>query len=527
MKLFPGNRSSTEVVPFAGTSSFEPIPQHIDRAVVERPSSRRRSYMPTVRIGSIDPMARFEGRVPNTPESPDWRIMREWHRAVAHSRYAAQTNAQAQKFLFLLEDNVPGPGGFQLQAQVTQRRGNKLDTELNDALESAYAEFSKAANFDHRGELSRPAFERMAIRQAATDGECFGVAIYGDEAGPYGFAYRLVDASLLEPDYNRETLLGTSNFIKHGIEFSRSGRRVAYHFRQPDDSRIGYMVANSGHKYLRVPAEDVDHIYRPWAIGAERGWPWMASVTSQMHQTTAYEEAAVTRARVSASEGGFIEVDPDYAPPPDEDEPEFYDLELEPGVIRELPPGRRYSSHNSAYPAGEFQVFIKHMIRSMASALNVSYASLANDLESVNFSSIRHGALEERESYKRLQAWLIERLAVRQYNRWLSYALLAGKIRVRGQEVSPAERTRCESVQFLGRRWDWVDPLKDIEAIKQEIGLGIRSRTATMRERGRDPESVWQEIQRENEQMEKYGVTPVEMPPAPKVDEPLPAKNEA
>jgi len=83
---------------------------------------------------------------------------------------------------------------------------------------------------------------------------------------------------------------------------------------------------------------------------------------------------------------------------------------------------------------------------------------------------------------------------------------LTGKIKV-GEGTIPVTRMeKFENPHWNARRWSWVDPAKDIVLAKEAIRLGLRSRSAIIRELGADPEEVWHEIASERDLMQHIGV---------------------
>ncbi len=178
------------------------------------------------------------------------------------------------------------------------------------------------------------------------------------------------------------------------------------------------------------------------------------------------------------------------------------------GVFEELPESvKDFKTFDPDYPHAQFESFDKSMLRGHASGLNVAHHALANDLEGVNFSSIRAGVLEDRESWKALQSMLTGRLCRPVFDPALRFALAAGHLVV-GQTVLDVERfDRYRQAAWLGRRWAWVDPKKDLEAAKLLYDMGGTSLSAIMRDLGLDPETIWRERKREQESMAEYGVT--------------------
>jgi len=130
----------------------------------------------------------------------------------------------------------------------------------------------------------------------------------------------------------------------------------------------------------------------------------------------------------------------------------------------------------------------------------VSYNTLANDLEGVNFSSIRQGVLEDREVWKVLQAWMIDVFNKPIFDDWLRYALLNQQITTeRGKPLRLSLIDKYREVRWQPRRWQWVDPLKDASTAKMEEEQGWTSKSEIIRGKGGDPVEVAKERERDKE----------------------------
>ena len=170
----------------------------------------------------------------------------------------------------------------------------------------------------------------------------------------------------------------------------------------------------------------------------------------------------------------------------------------EPGTFEELPVGTDFRAFDPQHPNGQFGVFVKSCLRSVASGLGVSYNTLANDLEGVNYSSIRAGLLEEREEWKGVQRFVIEHVVEPIFREWLSYALLSDAL-----DLPAAKLEKFESVEWKPRRWQWVDTLKDTRA---NVINGFKSRQGIISEAGGDIEDVLDKIAADNQLAESKGV---------------------
>ena len=440
---------------------------------------------------------RTEGNWQTFPTTPDAIIYQDQMRLVARSREQCQNNDHARKFIQLVRENVAGPTGFMLNAQVKDPNG-KTDLLASKAIEEAYAVWSRKGNFDVSGALSRSDAERLAAGTWAQDGEFIAVFRYGKAAGPYGFAVQFMDPMLLHPMHFEP--LTNGNHIRHGIEFNPQGRPVAYWFRKQEEMQIGYTIG-FGSKYEVVPAENVVHAFVPELVGQKRGMPQTRTALWRMKMLQGFEDAAVTNARIAASKMGFFR-DPDADP---DDAEEIIDAE--PGTFGNIG-NKEFVAWDPAFPNGEFDPFVKSCLRSISSGLGVSYNNLASDLTGVNFSSIRQGALDEREVWKGVQQWMINAFCVPVYEKWLEYALLADKVTVFGKPLKIERLEKYKAVSFKGRRWAWIDPSADVAAAEKLLALKLRSRSSIIAEMGNDAQDTWEEISREDDEMDKLGVVP-------------------
>lgn len=182
-------------------------------------------------------------------------------------------------------------------------------------------------------------------------------------------------------------------------------------------------------------------------------------------------------------------------------------MEADPGSFGVLPEGYSLETFDPQHPAGNFGDFVKGCLRSIAAGLNVSYNSLASDLEGVSFSSIRSGTLEERDQWRTHQAYLVDYFCMPIYRAWLEMALLTGDLKL------PIEmKSKFNRVQFRPRGFAWVDPLKDIKAAAEGVALGVTTRTEICSRHGMQFEDVAQQLSMEKDLMESLSIADVLAP---------------
>ncbi|MTH78740.1 phage portal protein, partial [Paracoccus aestuariivivens] len=229
-----------------------------------------------------------------------------------------------------------------------------------------------------------------------------------------------------------------------------------------------------------------------------------ATALWRMKMLDGFEKAALVNARVSASKGGFFQWKEGYGP--EQEEGEELTMEAEPGSFQELPAGVEFKEWAPQYPSGEFAPFMKSSLRAIATGLGVAYNNLANDLEGVNFSSIRQGALDEREHWKDLQEWMIELLVDRIFRSWLKVALLSQRIVVSGRPLRADRLERYQVVTWQPRRWAWIDPRADVASAVEMKNNLMGSFGQFIRDQGRDPQTVWREVAEDIAQMREAGI---------------------
>lgn len=418
----------------------------------------------------------------------------------ARSRQLCNDNDYAKRFLGMVAANVVGPKGITLQAQPRRPDGtiDRLDADL---IEQTFATWSRPANCTMAGHMSWQDLQRLAVQTVARDGECF-VQLVRTRENPFGLALHVFEADHVDVSLNRAPTNG-NNEIRLGIEINRFGRPVAYFVRRthPGDGSVHL----AGAEYDRVPADQMIHMFRVERPGQLRGVPWMHTAIRRLNQLGGYEEAELVAARTAASKMGFYtspEGDPALIATSGNADEGFFD-EAEPGVFGVLPQGYDFKAFDPQHPVSAFADFVRATLRGAASGLGVSYHGLSNDLENVNFSSIRSGVLEEREQWKVLQAWFAEQLCERVYQAWLVSALATGRL-----DLPAANIEKFRNVKWQPRGWAWVDPLKDAQANAEAVRLGVLTRAEIAAAQGRDLDDILEQLAAEEARMRELGLNP-------------------
>ena len=430
--------------------------------------------------------------------SIDYYLQGELTQLRARSRKMVRANPYGKRFIAMIKSNVVGPNGVNIQAQsmIARQGGMTLDAPANDAIEAAFKAWGQK-HADYSGKSTWIDLQNMAISCAAQDGEFLFRKMY---TGPYGFQLKCIDAEMLDVTRNHKTKKGE---VRLGVEYNAAGKVINYYFRDKSDNQYG-----AGRSYA-VPANQIIHGFISEWPDQSRGAPWMHASLERSKHLEKYDEAAIVKARSTAATMAVLRsTTGEEAYEGDEDAGDGVTLDqYDAGTIKDIG-DREIVNIDSSYPHQMYAQFVKAQLQGIASGLGVSYHALSNDLEGVNYSSIRAGVLEDREVFKGLQNWFIRCLIQPVFEEWL---LNAWARRVITIGTRPLNRPPEDYLQahYQPRRWAWVDPQKDGAANKLAIDERLKSRSQIMREQGDDPESVWREIHRDEQMMKKLGIQPI------------------
>lgn len=445
--------------------------------------------------------------------SADTELRNDVIKLRARCRELRRNSDYARRYFAALENNVLGSTGIGLTMKIKDLSGD-YDTEANRIIGDAFEEWCLPENCTVTGTLSWRDAQGIALTGTAEGGGCLIRRVVGFKNG-FGYALQLLEIDYLDQYYN--AILPNGNEVRMGVELDQWKQPVAYYLwtRHPGD-----YYAQTGFKRERISRDEILHLYMPERAGQTVGHPWLVSAMAGLNMLERYQEAELVAARAGAAQAGFFETETSEEFQGDgKDDLGNQTMEVEPGVFRQLPKGIKFTPYNPTHPTTAYGDYVKAVLRQIASGLGVSYVTLANDLEGVNFSSIRAGLLEEREEWKRIQNWFITHFCQPIFLEWLPYAIMSGKVRL---PMSKLEK--FSDHEWKPRRWPWVDPLKDVEAQILAINNRLRSPQDVLSEQGKDGETVLQEIKEWGIMEKDMGLPPLTVaPPTSKTADQPPA----
>jgi lambda family phage portal protein len=251
-----------------------------------------------------------------------------------------------------------------------------------------------------------------------------------------------------------------------------------------------------------LPADEVLHLFISDRPGQTRGVTWFASAIKRLHHLTGYEEAEVVRARAASSLMGFI-TSPEGELMGDEVLDDQRVSNFQPGVFKYLQPGESVTVPQLDAPDGQFEPFMRAMLRATAAGVGMSYESCSRDYSQTNYSSSRLALLEDRENWKAIQRYLIENFHQPVFEAWLEMAVMGGKLNLPTYEAQPE---RYKRVKWCPRAWGWIDPQKEVAAYKEAVRCGFKTQAQVVAEQGGDINELMAERQAELELADELGI---------------------
>ena len=367
------------------------------------------------------------------------------------------------------------------------------EPDLKTAVAQAWADWTDQADAEDVTDFY--GITRRVSREAFLAGECFVRLVpRASDAGLSVPLQLLVLPSEQLPLWKNETA-PNGNHIRMGIEFDAAGARAAYWFWQknPSDPALSFELVLD--QLVRVPAEEIIHVYDPVEAGQLRGLSGYAAAIVKLFHMDIYDDAELERKKQAARFATFI-----TKPPLDMSNPNIvYETEpgadglppyYGPGAFMELREGEDVKFSDPADVGPNYEGFQYRVLLQICAALGVPYAELSNDLTKATYASSRAGLLAFRGDVEAFQyAVLVFQFLRRVYQRWMATAVLAGAVPI-GAARFNRERAALVRFKAITPRAPWVDPLKDRQAEALAVQNGFKSRSDVIEAEGFDPEEV-------------------------------------
>ncbi|ERL02610.1 hypothetical protein O999_18630 [Pseudomonas putida LF54] len=375
-----------------------------------------------------------------------------------------------------------------------------LDKALRKAMQVLWEDWVDESDADERTDFYGQ--QALVARTVEQSGECF-VRLRPRRLED-GLAVPL-QVQCLAPEFvphDKFEVTRSGNVIRAGIEFNSIGRRVAYwcYRNHPSDKAS----LNAGYNPLvRVPAEQMLHIFEPLEPGQLRGVPRLAPILKRLRSLDNYDDAVLFRQEVANLFAGFVRKPAPEGPghPPMDmltgapvvnDRDAFTPMvALEPGTMQELGPGEQVEFSDPPDGGNNYPDFMRQQLMAAAAGAGLPYELMTGDMRDVNDRAIRVVLTEFRRRLEQLQFQVyVHQLCRPVRAAWMDMAVLAGALELDDYVLRRREYLRT---RWVPQGWAYIHPVQDVQSRMLEVGAGFASRTEMCLRSGTDAEIVDEE----------------------------------
>lgn len=370
-----------------------------------------------------------------------------------------------------------------------------------------------------------------AYRHYYIDGDALGVLRWDDEdTGFWQTRLQIMDPDQLS---NPDDMMDTDR-LRAGIQTDLPGAAIGYHFRTRHQYDIGAFTQSDAHRWETVPRwkswgrPQVVHFYDIEEGGQSRGISRLAPVVEAFAMEHKHRKAEIEAALLAAVLGLYIESPMDHDMLDDalssnpnslgayQDGRAAYHeqaaVEFNGVSLPKLYPGEGIKAVSSPHPHSNFDAFETTVLRHIAAGLNTSYEELSADYSKSNYSSSRAALMKVWRTYDKRRAEFASRFVVPIFCAWMEETLDKGIVELpKGwppfdYSWTLAAYSRCK---FIGPARGYIDPLKEANAAKVRLELGLTTMEDEVAKQGGDWQENSEQQAREIAKRKKLGLPPV------------------
>jgi lambda family phage portal protein len=393
------------------------------------------------------------------------------------SRDLVRNDSYAERGKEMWVDNAVGSG----ITPTPETGGDKLDRQIAEAWE----EFVETCDAEAGGDFY--ALQALACGTIMESGDVLTRRRRRRAADGLAIPLQL---QLMEPDH-LDTVKQTNggNRVVAGIELDALNRRQAYHLLPDHPGETMPFLRGLRTQSVRIPADQVVHVYRKTRPGQLLGVPWLASVMLDLRDLGDYDQAELVRKKIEACLSVFVTTqdgeDPRLLGAETTDDDGYRIETLEPGMIEYLQPGEDVKTA-TPQPSAGYEGFVRQRLHKIAIGLRMPYILLTGDVSQVNFASYKAGLIQFQATVRRFQRHTLVPCWCQPVWRWfIESAYAAGRI------SEPVTRVRWTFPAF-----ETVDRQKEALADLIEVRMGKTTMQEIIRRASGDPDRVLADMEK-------------------------------
>lgn len=398
------------------------------------------------------------------------------------SRYMFANTPTTKRAVRSIANNVVGLG-------VTPTP--KGDATLVGKLKELWEKWGETKACDWNGKGNFYHLQKLNCKTETLSGECFAIRKrVTSSVNELGLQIMLLEPDFLDELKNEDRTAG-GGWIQNGIEYSGDGKVIKYWFFpvHPDIRQ---------EESKPVDAKDVAHSFMMDRPGQNRGVSEGAATMMTERDLDDYLDAEIMGKKAGASFAGYI-----TSPDPDGDAADETDEEgnqmIEPGTISKLRNGESIT-FSTPPVSGAMAPFVAMYKRDTAAGWGISYEMLTGDYSQVNFSSGRMGWIENQRNIEDRQWFvLIPDFCETVYSWFLEAAAVV---------MGKADLPKLVKVSWTTPRREMIDPVKEVNAIKEQLKARLISWEEVVRMQSYIPDDLFAELEADAKRFGIKDMTP-------------------
>lgn len=407
----------------------------------------------------------------------------------ARARDLERNSDMANSVIGAYKRNIVGLG-VTLQAKTPSEK-------LNDAIEEAWKDWCKRKNCDVTETQSFSQMTRMAVERKKVDG---GILFKKCYLSGGVVPFRLQALEVDELDATAMVPHGKGNRVVGGIEYNSYNKPVGFWIKQY--SLDGF----SNIKPVYVPAKDMIFIFTKRRPSQIREMSDLSPTATRIRDANEFMTAVSVKERIAACLSVFIKktiptsgIGRGMAAQQSGQQITYEGKSITPGMIKELNAGDEIQVVNPTGQATDAASFVKQQQRLIGAGQGLSYEATSRDMSQSNYSSARQGIIEDEQTYAEDRE-LFDEFRDEVYETFIISGVLYGLFDI-PDFWNPEKKKKYLAHKWIASPKKWIDPLKEVQAMKIAVQTGQKTFQQAAAESGRD----WKDVVDDMAEVLEYG----------------------
>lgn len=433
-----------------------------------------------------------------TTDTPYSDIAGSLDKTIARSRRLVNNCGFAKSGVNVIVDQVVADGIRPMP--IVRKINGEANEVINASLREAWSYFND--EFDRTQRSTFYECQRLALETIITSGSILSNQVPAGGSTFLPIAYQLREPDRLDTQHDTFTKTISDNMpmeqTVHGINIDKYDVPTSFWFRGVDKA---------------ISAEFVKIAFRRNRPEQYIGMPWFAPVARRMWDVQNLIQDQAIKSRITAMialwfEGG------DGGLPPIGAQDTDNSFMWYPGAVGRGAPGSKPQVVQAADSLQDgYLPFIVLLLREFATCLNLSYYSIAKDIQGMNFAGTRAVILDERRSHVGAIKWFSKEWCQPHYEDFVKWCVITGKIKGLTIDRYLADEHRYNECYWVPKPWDWVDPVADVEALIKLKDAGFLADEMYLAPRGIGVREFYEQLKKEKDLRKEFGIEDIAKKP--------------